>query len=39
MYIAELQEQLHAIIKEEKRADKLLSELAKAEVNQDAAAA
>jgi len=33
------QKQLHAIMEEEKRADKLLSELAKAEVNQDAAAA
>jgi ferritin-like metal-binding protein YciE len=33
------QKQLHTILEEEKRADKLLSELAKTEVNQDAAAA
>jgi ferritin-like metal-binding protein YciE len=33
------QKQLQAIMEEEKRADKLLTELAKAEVNQDAAAA
>ena len=32
------QTQLHAILEEEKRADKLLSELAKSEINQDAAA-
>jgi ferritin-like metal-binding protein YciE len=32
------QKQLHAILEEERRADKLLSELAKSEINQDAAA-
>lgn len=33
------QKQLHAILEEERRADKLLTDLAKAEVNHDAAAA
>ena len=36
--LREDQTELHAILEEEKRADKLLSELAKSEVNQDAAA-
>jgi ferritin-like metal-binding protein YciE len=33
------QKQLHAILEEERRADKLLTDLAKAEINHDAAAA
>jgi len=33
------QKQLHALLEEERRADKLLTDLAKAEVNHDAAAA
>jgi ferritin-like metal-binding protein YciE len=36
--LREDQKQLHAILEEERRADKLLSELAKSEVNHDAAA-
>jgi len=37
--LREDQEQLHAILEEERRADKLLTELAKAEINHDAATA